>query len=133
MPSELLQSHQLKATKQRRELLLLMQREHRPRTAEQLQTKLKDVSLATVYRMMDDFLQAGLVNRVDLGHGHTHFEYADPKHHHHHLICDDCGRIEDVRVPNETKIVLSVGRKAKFRVRRHALEFFGLCSRCQTA
>lgn len=133
MPDTLLQAHKLKATTQRVELLLLLRKQHRPRTVEQLLTKLKDVSLATVYRMMDDFLQAGLVNRVDLGHGHAHYEYADPKHHHHHLICDTCGCVEDVNVPNEQRLVSSVGRHKKFQVRRHALEFFGLCARCQTA
>ena len=132
MPVTILKSHRLKATKQRLELLTLLRKQHRPRTAEQLQAQLENVSTATVYRMMDDFLRAGLVNRVDLGHGHTHFEYADPNHHHHHLVCEQCGRIQDIVIPPGERLIRTLAARHHFQIQRHSMEFFGLCRRCQT-
>lgn len=131
MVTTLLQSHQLKATKQRVELLTLLRKQRLPRTAEWLQARLQNVSVATVYRMMDDFLHVGLVHRVDLGHGHAHYEYNDPKRHHHHLVCQECGDVRDVVVPDEERLVQRLAKRHRFSLRSHSFELFGVCRSCQ--
>lgn len=131
MSASVLRTHNLRATKQRQYLLAVLRRQRQPRTAEQLRAQLRDVSLATVYRMMDDFLYANLVNRVDLGHGHAHFEYADPKRHHHHFVCQDCGDVQDVTVPDDERMVQRLAKRHRFSVRAHSFELFGLCATCR--
>jgi Fur family ferric uptake transcriptional regulator len=54
----------------------------------------------------------------------------DEKNHHHHLVCNSCGKIEDIRL-NEQKFIKEVAVKSQFLVDHHHLEFFGYCSNCQ--
>lgn len=59
--------------------------------------KMPGVSLDTVYRTLEAFERAGLVDRVRTPGGKARFEgNLDP---HHHVICRECGRIEDVCWP----------------------------------
>ena len=58
------------------------------------------VGIASVYRALDQLVELGLVQRVELGDGIARFE---PSHrdgdHHHHLVCDDCGKVEPFSDP----------------------------------
>jgi len=85
---------------------------------------------ATAYRTMRELETAGLVNEVDVGHGHAHFELA--RGDHHHLVCTGCDKIvelEDCEVESFEKKVLKT--KKSFRsIGGHRLTFFGLCKKC---
>lgn len=133
MPQTLLRQHRLKATAPRVALLTALRQTRRPVTVETLyrQVNKRDVSLATTYRTVEEFARVGLASKVDLDHGHAHYEYADPRRHHHHVVCTDCGRVEDVAVPHDHHIVTKISKKTHFTIQRHAMEFFGLCQACQ--
>lgn len=85
---------------------------------------------ATIFRMMNTLTQKGLTTPISFQEGKTRYELSN-KDDHHHLICDNCGKIEDIPdviIPNLEK---KIKEKRKFKVLRHSLEFFGLCNLCQ--
>src|SRR5438093_13680447 len=60
----------------------------------------RSVGIASVYRILEQLSELGLVHRVDLGGGVTRFEPALPGgEHHHHLVCDECARVETFDEP----------------------------------
>lgn len=86
---------------------------------------------ATVFRMMNTLTQKGITTPIQFQEGKTRYELSD-KDDHHHLICDNCGKIEDISdivIPTLEKEIRS---KRNFKVLRHSLEFFGLCPACQS-
>lgn len=85
---------------------------------------------ATVFRMMNTLTQKGIIMSIQFHEGKTRYELSN-KDDHHHLICDNCGKVEDIPdviIPNLEK---EIKIKRNFKVLRHSLEFFGLCSLCR--
>ncbi len=85
---------------------------------------------ATIYRILEIFFQKGIIKRLELGEGKYRYELAG-RRDHHHLVCESCGKIEDVSDCNITELEDEIAQKKKFIVKRHALEFFGVCQSCQ--
>jgi Fur family ferric uptake transcriptional regulator len=85
----------------------------------------RGINLSSVYRTVNLLHALGVVRRVQLGDGAQRFELAEGyRAHHHHLVCEACGRIEDVRpCPVD-------GADFGATVRSHHLELFGLCRGC---
>jgi len=86
---------------------------------------------ATCFRILNSFTKNGLLRKLEFGEGKARYELANLPHHHH-LICEKCGCLQDivdtVIIPDAEK---ELGKKHKFLIKRHALEFFGLCENCQ--
>ncbi|HTA36059.1 MAG TPA: transcriptional repressor, partial [Solirubrobacteraceae bacterium] len=60
-----------------------------------LSDRRREVSRASVYRVMEELEEIGLVQRVEIGQGIVRYEPVRHGHgHHHHLVCDRCGRLE---------------------------------------
>lgn len=89
-----------------------------------------DTNPATIFRMMNDFLQKGITKEIQLEEGKARYELVS-KGDHHHLVCENCGKIVAVKDNFIPKMEKELGAKHKFLIKRHALEFFGLCSNCQ--
>ena len=90
------------------------------------------LGLATVYRTLLLFEQAGVVSRLNVGEEEDRFEFGlEGGHYHHHLVCLGCGRIlefkEDLLEELERRIEAETG----FRVVDHSLHFTGYCARCR--
>lgn len=87
-----------------------------------------DVGLATVYRVLTQFEQAGLLTRSNFDAGRAVFELNEGAHHDH-LVCLTCGRVEefvDAEIEQRQKrIALEKG----FALRDHALALYGECTR----
>src|ERR1700704_6895956 len=97
--AEELKSSGLKATLPRIKILEVFQKTtQRHMTAEDVFKVLlaegADVGLATVYRVLMQFEQAGLLSRNHFESGKAVFELNEGKHHDH-LVCVDCGRVEE--------------------------------------
>ncbi len=106
-----------------------------PLTVSEIQNKLQGVSdTVTLYRSLELFVKSGIVRKVDLQHGHAHYELVVGKKHHHHLVCQGCGTVEDITTCVPTSLEKGVLKKSKsFRsIISHSMEFFGMCRRCQT-
>ncbi len=122
----------LRSTKARIGILSILGEEQKPIDVMSLRKKLKakkiDADEATVYRILDMFTKKRIVHRIELGEGK--FRYELPREHHHHLICEHCGRIEDIEECKLTSIEKKIAKDKKFTIHHHALEFFGLCAKC---
>ncbi len=140
-PDELLKGAGLKITEQRRKILSFLLSNHGPFTVEELAQKLKSLGfdLATLYRSMGTFEEAGLVEKRLFGDGLVRWELAshpgeacDHGHHghHHHLMCTDCKKIVqlDLCLPENLLIDL---KKMGYAQLKHHLEFSGICPQCQ--
>jgi Fe2+ or Zn2+ uptake regulation protein len=85
------------------------------------------VSLRTVYQTLNDLAAMGELGALDLGTGSTRF---DPNlDHHHHLVCEVCGRIEDLQA-EFPGITVPDGRSLGFRVTATQIVFRGRCADC---
>lgn len=85
---------------------------------------------ATVFRMMNTLTQKGITMPIQFQEGKTRYELSN-KDDHHHLICENCGRVEDVSDTIIPTLEKQIRNKSGFKVLRHSLEFFGLCQLCQ--
>ena len=94
-----------------------------------LRSKSLNTNKVTVYRIIEYLYKEGIVNRLDLQEGKFRYELA--KDDHHHLICDNCGKIDTVSDTVIPEVEKEIQKKQNFLVKRHSLEFFGLCKNCQ--
>jgi Fur family ferric uptake transcriptional regulator len=85
---------------------------------------------ATVFRIINSFTDKGITKQIQLNEGKFRYEHSSKKDHHH-LICESCGKIEDVSDNFIAKIEKEIMFKKKFLTKRHSLEFFGVCKQCQ--
>ncbi len=95
---------------------------------EDLQKKLNS-DRVTVFRILNTFLEKGLIRKLEFGEGKARYELN--LEDHHHLVCQNCGSIEDVSDCNIDTLEKEIAVKKKFLIKNHSLEFFGLCIDCQ--
>ena len=120
-----------RATFGRVALLEALEKAGKPIRVEELAKKLgKQIDITNLYRALEALAKAGIVRRVDLRPEFVHYELAEGKHHHH-LVCDSCGKVEDVHLqePALERSALRATRSFAL-VRTHSLEFFGTCRGC---
>ncbi len=129
-----LDDHNLRKTPSRLELLHIFSEELRPLDVTQLHVRLEKrgvtVDQATVYRMLESFLEHGIITRFEFQEGKFRYELT-AREEHHHLICTNCSKIEDISDCNLSGLETEIREKKGFLVKKHALEFFGVCSSCQ--
>ncbi len=90
----------------------------------------EEIGLATVYRVLTQFEDAGLVIRHHFEGGHSVFEIA-PDHHHDHLVCVKCGRVEEFEDNEIEKRQIAIAKAKGFELTDHKLNLYGLCPECQ--
>jgi len=135
MPSntQSLKSMGLKATFPRLKILeLFQQTDQRHLTAEDVYRLLMnddmDIGLATVYRVLTQFEQAGLLERHHFESGKAVFELNEGGHHDH-LVCVECGAVEEFFDPEIEKRQNAVAKERGFAVKEHALYLYVECLR----
>lgn len=96
-----------------------------------LQSKKKDVGLATIYRTLNLLVRSGLVTAVDLGEGHSHFEPEWKETAHGHLICLSCGRVQEFAQAGIQDAVKRIGEEKGYRLDKFSLQVFGYCRACE--
>ena len=121
----------LKATLPRLKIINLFETSQvRHMTAEdvykQLLSEGLDIGLATVYRVLTQFEQAGLLVRHHFESGKAVFELNEG-HHHDHLVCMHCGRVEEFYDPEIEKRQNKIARERGFEIRDHALYLYAEC------
>jgi Fur family ferric uptake transcriptional regulator len=128
-----LKSSGLKATLPRIKVLEMFQKtSQRHMSAEDvfkmLLTEGADVGLATVYRVLMQFEQAGILSRNHFESGKAVFELNEGKHHDH-LVCVDCGRVEEFFDAEIEKRQRSVAQTRGFELQDHALALYATCTK----
>lgn len=89
-----------------------------------------DIGLATVYRVLTQFEEAGLVVRHNFEGAHSVFE-LDHGQHHDHLVCVKCGRVEEFVDPIIEERQQFVAKNAGYTITDHSLNIYGICNICQ--
>lgn len=130
-----LKSSGLKATLPRIKILEVFQRANqRHMTAEDVFKALlaegADIGLATVYRVLMQFEQAGLLSRSHFESGKSVFELNEGQHHDH-LVCLTCGRVEEFFDPEIEKRQRSVAQTRGFELHDHSLALYAACVKPQ--
>jgi Fur family ferric uptake transcriptional regulator len=123
----------LKATLPRLKIINLFEQSPvRHLTAEDVYRKLLaeglDVGLATVYRVLTQFEQAGLLVRHHFESGKAVFE-LNQGGHHDHLVCLQCGRVEEFFDAEIEKRQTKIARERGFEISEHALYLYAECTR----
>ena len=96
-----------------------------------LHKKNKRASRATVYRTLDLLVDSGMVRKVDLGHGHSHFEHVLGHAHHEHMVCLKCGKVIEFSDQGFERSMKKLCEKSGFEHTSHRFEIFGRCGRCR--
>ncbi|MFT8457874.1 MAG: Fur family transcriptional regulator [Liquorilactobacillus ghanensis] len=134
------QLHQagLKLTPQRRATVKTLLRLHESHlSAEELFAKVKEaepeIGLATVYRTLEVLAELRVVNRVSFEDGITRYDLRteDSGHFHHHLLCQVCGRVEEIHEDLLLDVEQKVEQDYGFKVADHRLTFLGICAKCR--
>ena len=134
---EELKSSGLKATLPRIKILEIFQRsQRRHMTAEDVFRVLlqdrSDIGLATVYRVLMQFEQAGLLTRSNFESGKAVYELNEGQHHDH-LVCLDCGHVEEFYDPQIEERQQLVASSRGFTLQEHALSLYANCTRTDCA
>ena len=121
----------LKATLPRIKILEIFQKsDHRHMTAEDvykaLLTEDADIGLATVYRVLTQFEQAGLLSRNHFESGKAVFELNEG-HHHDHLVCLTCGKVEEFFDPQIEERQHMIAKDRGFQLQEHSLALYANC------
>ena len=131
---KLLRDNNFRSTEGRLALLSALKKSHKPLPVEtlgkQIASRLDEVN---VYRALESFVRAGIARRVDLQHGHAHYELAHGDHHH--IVCTSCDKVEDFTGCEYGKLVGKALKQTRgfAKVTNHSLELFGLCNTCAKA
>jgi Fur family ferric uptake transcriptional regulator len=131
--AEDLKSSGLKATLPRLKILQVFeQTPHRHMTAEDVYKTLiaqgSDIGLATVYRVLMQFEQAGLLSRSNFESGKAIFELNEGQHHDH-LVCLSCGRVEEFFDAAIERRQREVALARGFELQEHSLALYARCTR----
>ena len=123
----------LKATLPRLKILELFERsKERHLSAEDvykiLINKGEDVGLATVYRVLTQFEEAGLLSRHHFESGKAVFEINEGTHHDH-IVCVKCGRVEEFYDEEIEKRQQQAAESRGFTMQEHSLMIYGICSK----
>ena len=87
-----------------------------------------DVGLATVYRVLAQFEQAGILSRNHFESGKSVYELNEGQHHDH-LVCLDCGRVEEFYDADIESRQHEVAKAKGFAIADHALSLYANCVR----
>lgn len=127
--------HGLRSTGQRRVVTEQFFASHGHLSIEDLLEQVRRVEpkigYATVYRTLKLLKECGLANERHFGDGVSRYEVAWEDEHHDHLICIECEKIVEFEDDQIEELQKKVAKKHGFRLVRHKLELYGICSDCQ--
>lgn len=89
----------------------------------------ESISMATVYRVLTQFEDAGLVIRHNFEGERAVFELND-EDHHDHMVCVECGSVTEFINDDIERLQNKVAKEHGFKIQDHSLTLFGLCTNC---
>lgn len=94
-----------------------------------LLTEKIDVGLATIYRVLMQFAEAGILFRRHFESGHAVFELNEGSHHDH-LVCTLCGKVDEFVDEGIERRQNEIAAERGFTLHEHALSLYGTCASC---
>jgi Fur family transcriptional regulator, ferric uptake regulator len=122
----------------RKAVIELLSRQECALSALEIEDLLRDsgrqVGRASIYRVLEELEELGLVARLDLGTGTARFEAVDPggDRHHHHLLCDDCGDLVPFSDAELERVIGRVSQRLPYAVSGHDVTLHGSCESCSS-
>ncbi len=86
------------------------------------------MGLATVYRVLTQFEEAGLLSRHHFESGKAVFEINEGTHHDH-IVCVKCGRVEEFYDAEIEKRQQEAAESRGFKMQEHSLMIYGICTK----
>jgi Fur family ferric uptake transcriptional regulator len=114
----------------RRRVVELLGSEGCALSALEIDRRLDEVGRASVYRVLEQLEELGLVRRLDI-EGIAGYERAEPGgEHHHHMVCARCGKVIPFEDERLERAIGAISRGSSFDVSEHEVVLRGTCSRC---
>lgn len=115
----------LKCTAQRKRVIEILNAADAPMTAESIYEKSTDISLSTVYRIVERLAEKGIVTKNTIRDSDKYYYAMADNKHRHYAICLNCGSMKyvDICPVHDLKI-------DGFTVTGHKLEIYGYCGDC---
>jgi len=135
--AEILKSNGLKVTLPRLKVLEMFEKHPGQHyCAEEVFTQLMsqgdDIGIATVYRILMQFADAGLLRKSNFDGDKAWFELEDGQHHDH-LLCVECGKVVEFLNDSIEQQQRAVAKAHGFELLEHSMVLYGLCGRCKKA
>lgn len=91
------------------------------------------LGLATVYRTLELLSELHIVEKMNFGDGVARYDLRgdDHVHMHHHLICNVCGKLEEIKEDWLVELETRLAREYGFSVTDHRLDFKGTYNTCK--
>ena len=97
----------------------------------QMKNKNYRVSRATLYNTVEILLSCHLIRRHQFGKAQAQYEKSYSNKQHDHLICTVCDQVIEFCDPRIQGIKNVIEKNMSFKINRHALNFYGICKKCQ--
>lgn len=98
---------------------------------EALRGRDEKVGRASVYRVLEQLCDLGLIQRLEVSRGTASYERVEPSgDHHHHAVCRKCGRVEPFGDAGLERAITRVSDEVGFEVAEHDVVLRGLCPDC---
>jgi Fur family transcriptional regulator, peroxide stress response regulator len=130
----LCRQHGLAATHQRQRIYQALSARPGHYSPEEIYDRVKEelpsISLATVYKNLKTFVEAGMLREVSPHHG---WRIDGNSHPHHHLMCTRCRSITDIGVERIDPVKVRGRLPSGFQVEKFSVEIQGVCKACSQA
>ena len=90
----------------------------------------KAVAPPTVYRTLEFFLEHGFLHRIESRNAYAPCEHLDHAHQGILLICQRCGRADEIEDADVDRLLRETGARAGFTAQRRVVEIEGICRAC---
>jgi Fur family ferric uptake transcriptional regulator len=98
---------------------------------DKIRAKDKKFSRATVYRTIKQLLDAGLIQKIQTRDGKVYYERTPDLHPHDHLICNNCGKIFEIKDESVDLFLSKACDTLGFKPEYRSLHIYGQCSYCK--
>jgi Fur family transcriptional regulator, ferric uptake regulator len=88
-----------------------------------------EIGIATVYRVLTQFVEAGILLRHNFDNEHSVYE-LEHGNHHDHLLCTKCGKVEEFLSEEIEQIQRDIAKAKQFDMTDHTLVIYGICKQC---
>ncbi len=88
------------------------------------------INLSTLYRTLNEFKKANIVEELHLEEEHHHYEIK-AETQHQHFVCEKCGAVSEFALPKEQRIERELEKANGFQIKSMKMIASGLCKKCQ--
>ena len=120
-------------SKQREIILNILKENVVHPTAEYLYAKIQEkdpkISLATLYRNLNQLTENGIIKKIDGLENSSHYDHNT--HNHYHFICKKCNRVYDIKSEVAPDLINKTEELTGFLIENHDIVFSGICKECR--